>query len=95
MVVELKGQQVRIREHSPSKYSEFRTQDMGESGKLQRIAGYSKRTGWETQAWRINLSDYPSEQEALKDLNSIRTSASHKANVLLFLLVALLILLPF
>lgn len=79
MVVEIKGQQIRIREKSPSRYSSKRTDDVGSPGKLQRISGYNPKTKkWETQAWRLNLSDYSGEKEALKDLMSIRTSSSHK-----------------
>lgn len=78
MVVELKGQQIRIREHSPTKYFKFRTQDLGMQGKLQRIAGYNNGR-WETQAWRLNLSDYDTYLEVEKDIAQLKTSTSHKA----------------
>lgn len=58
MPVEIVGQQLRIRMTNPDKYEEIKTDDVGKPGGLQRIAGYSKRTGWETQAWRLNLDDY-------------------------------------
>jgi hypothetical protein len=57
MPVELKGQQIRIRIRSPKQFTKFRTQDVGSPGKLQRIVGYSKKTGWITQSWRLNLKD--------------------------------------
>jgi len=79
MVVDFVGQQVRIREHSPSIYSKLRTQELGRQGRLQRIAGYSKSRGWETQAWRLNLEGYSDEGKAISDLNKIRTSPKHKA----------------
>lgn len=78
MPVELVGQQIRIREENPDKFTEFRTQDIGSYGKLQRVAGYSGKTGWKTQSWRINLSDYQSEKEAIIELKKIRTSSKNK-----------------
>lgn len=78
MVVELKGQQIRIRVHSPSRYSKFRLHDVGKKGRLQRVVGWCKKTGWETQSWRINLKDYSSEKDALHELHYVQTTAKHK-----------------
>lgn len=71
MVVELKGQQIRIRITSPYKYKYFETQDVGSPGKLQRIVGITTDGEYETQSWRLNLSDYESEESAIEDLESI------------------------
>ena len=69
---EIKGQQLRIRIKSPKKYSKFRTQDVGRKGFLQRVAGYSKKTGWVTQSLRLNLKDFKTYGKASKSIRSLR-----------------------
>lgn len=68
---ELKGQQIRIRINNPRKFTKFRTQDVGKNGRLQRIGGYSRKTGWLTQSWRLNLSTYSESGDALRDLDGL------------------------
>jgi len=71
MVIELKGQQIRIRVKNPRlfKPDSFRTHDVGTKGKLQRITGKMKiGNGWQTQAWRLNLGDYRTIGEFNDDL---------------------------
>ena len=82
MVVELKGQQIRIRVRSPRMFSKFRVHDVGRKGRLQRLAGYSKRTGWMTQAWRINTRDYRTLATLKKTIRSLRISKTSKARAL-------------
>lgn len=68
MPVELKGQQLRIRLINPKLFSKFRVHDVGEKGKLQRVAGYSKKIGWKTQAIRLNLKTYRNMDDAVNEL---------------------------
>jgi hypothetical protein len=75
MKPELVGQQVRVRISEPSRFSKFRTDDVGGQGKLQRIAGY-KEGVWYTQSWRFNLKDYASVTDVLKDANTIKGMTS-------------------
>lgn len=78
MVVELKGQQIRIRMKSPKKFTAFRTHDLGRKGRLQRIAGRTHKGKWETQAWRINLKDYENYKDVSRDISSLRIPAWKK-----------------
>ena len=75
--VEVRGNSVRVRLKDPSKYTEFRTQDVGRPGYTQRIAGYNPKTGkWETQAWRFDLEDLknnPETQDIFFDIIGIST----------------------
>lgn len=71
MPAEKIGNQIRIRVKDPQEFSEFRTDDIGEKGKLQRVAGY-KDGNWYTQSYRLNLGDYDNIGQAKKDLYSIR-----------------------
>jgi len=79
MVVEIKGQQLRIREKSPKKFISFATQDVGSKGRLQRVAGYNKKLGWQTQAWRLNLNDYRNVDEVIAQIKKLKTSSKHKS----------------
>jgi len=49
---------VRYRLHSPKKFKEFRTHDIGRKGHSKRIAGKTKSGKWLTQAILISKSDY-------------------------------------
>jgi hypothetical protein len=83
MPVEIKGQQLRIRVNNPKKYSEILTDDVGESGKLQRIAGRLKNSNkWETQSWRLNLKDYKDSADVKEDVNYLSISKSKKMEAL-------------
>lgn len=77
MTVEIKGSQLRIRVKNPRLFSKFRVHDVGVKGRLQRIAGYSKGK-WQTQAWRLNLNDYRSKDEIIKQIRRLRISSKLK-----------------
>jgi len=79
---EIKGQQLRIRMLSPKRFTKFRTQDVGKKGRLQRLAGYSPKTGWETQSWRLNLSNYKSFDDFKRDLLRIKISPQKREHSL-------------
>ncbi len=71
MTVEIKGQQLRIRIKNPRRYNIFRIHDVGIRGRLQRVAGWSKKTGWQTQAWRLNMKDYRDVDEIIAEIKSL------------------------
>lgn len=77
MVVEIKGQQLRIRVRDPKLFLKFRTQDVGKKGGLMRLAGYRKGIGWITQAWRMNLNDFTVDQ-AVQILRTLRIPTTTK-----------------
>lgn len=79
MPVDLKGQQIRIRVIDPSRFSKFKTKDVGRKGFLQIVLGYSKQLGWKTQSLRVNLSDYGSYKQVAKQINKLRISTSLKS----------------
>lgn len=70
--VELKNQSLRIRMQNPKKFKIFRVHDVGLKGRLQRVAGYSKKLGWQTQSWRLNLSTYEDKVDAINELKSLK-----------------------
>jgi len=78
MPTEIVGQQLRIRVIPPSNFTKFRTQELGSRGRLQRVAGYSKKTGWKTQSFRLNLSDYRGYLDAKRQINRLGISAKLK-----------------
>lgn len=78
MPVEVKGQQLRIRMKSPKQFTKFGTQDVGGKGKLQRLGGWNKKTGWQTQAWRLNLKDYKNLGEVKKDISGLKIPETKK-----------------
>ena len=47
------GNYYRIEIREKSQFSSFRTQDVGERGGIQRIAGHRPSGSWDTQAWLI------------------------------------------
>ena len=71
---EVKGQQLRIRMLNPKRFTTFKTKDVGEKGKLQLLLGHSKKEGWKTQSYRLNLSDYKSFDSFKRDLMKIKIS---------------------
>jgi hypothetical protein len=74
MPVEVVGQQLRIRVRAPSDFQKgsFRTQKLGVHGRLDRIAGMRKGSGeWETQSWRLNLSNYGNLAQVHDDLKAL------------------------
>ena len=84
MVVEIKGQQLRIRIRTTKGVKMFRTHDVGKLGRLHRIAALY-RSGWKTQSWRLNLSHYDGYSDALADLEYLKLPRhkESKARVLL------------
>lgn len=77
MVVELKGQQIRIRKLSPRLFHKFRTQSTGQGGKVQIILGIKNHKS-RVQAYRINLNRFGTYKGVSRTLNGLQTSASHK-----------------
>lgn len=82
MPVEMKGNQLRIRVRDPRLFTMFRTDDVGGKGKLSRIAGHND-SGWTTQSWRLNLSDYDDYSQFYTDLFGIKgLSAKQRTDAL-------------
>lgn len=75
MPIEIKGQQLRVRIASPKRGKKFGTQVL--SPRLSRV---SMRTDhhWETQAWRINLSRFPTLGAAFREIDELLISAAKK-----------------
>jgi len=81
MPIEIRGQQLRIRVKNPKLFikSSFRTDDVGVRGRLQRIAGQLKSNReWETQSWRLNLSNYEKFNDIVKDIAGLRIPEAEK-----------------
>ena len=81
MPVELRGRQLRIRIKSPSSFfsGSFRTHDVGERGKLMRIAGKLKKTGkWATQSWVLQLNNYKNKEETTEDIINLQIPGGYK-----------------
>jgi len=51
------GNYYRIVVRRKSQFSDFRTQDLGEPGGLERVAGHRRGGSWGTQAWLISKDD--------------------------------------
>lgn len=88
MAVELTKTQLKIRMKNPKFFikDSFRTDDIGERGRLLRIVGRLKSNdGWRTQAYRMVLKDYDSFVDAVNDLIKLRLPRKQydKANKLL------------
>lgn len=79
MSVDLKAQQLRIRIRNPKRFSKFRIHDVGRKGRLQRVAAFSRATGWKTQAWRLNLKGYKNFKEVVMQLSRLKISDTSKA----------------
>jgi hypothetical protein len=74
MPAEIRGQNLRIRMEDPTKYSEFRVEDVGSPGKLQIIIGKFKRTdNWGIQSYRVNLDDYSNVNEVISEIKKLKT----------------------
>lgn len=52
-----KGDFYRIVVRPKSEFVDFRNQDVGEKGHLQRLAGKRKNGSWDTHAWLISKND--------------------------------------
>ncbi len=78
MPVEIVGQQLRIRMYNPDVFTKFKTQDVGRKGRLQRVVGYSRKTGWQTQSWRLNLADYSNVNEVVRQIKNLKIPSSKK-----------------
>lgn len=77
MVVEIVGNQIRLRLESPSKFKQFKTFDPGEPGKLQIILGYDGKE-WKRQAYRINLDNYSELSDVIYEIERLYTTQSNK-----------------
>lgn len=83
MVIEIKGQQLRIRVKSPNQFSMFRTKDVGKKGRLQIIIGLNKKSKkWDTQSYRLNILDYSNKDEVIKEVKNLQISSSHKSKAI-------------
>lgn len=75
------GDYYHVEVQARSQFSAFRTQDVGEKGGLQRVAGKKPDGKWETQAWLIAkpmahvdktgqlVADHADAREVLEQLN--------------------------
>lgn len=52
-----KGRFYRIQVRPKSTFTTFRTQDVGESGHLERVAGKRPDGSWDTVTWLVSKSD--------------------------------------
>jgi hypothetical protein len=59
------GDYFRIVVRPKQQFTTFRTQDVGEPGGLQRLAGKRSSGSWDTQAWLISKDDAHMEGEQL------------------------------
>jgi hypothetical protein len=50
------GKFYRITVRDKNQFSSFRTDDVGEKGGIERVAGHRKSGSWDTQAWLISKS---------------------------------------
>ena len=80
MPVEIVGNQLRVRIRNPKLFTKFRTDDPGKLGRFQRLAGYSKKTGWKTQSVRYNLKDYSGYSDFLRDLMGAKEITASQRN---------------
>lgn len=74
MPIEIVGQQLRIRVKDPKLFisKTYRTHDVGDKGKLQRITAIRKSTKkYSTQSWRLNLKDYKGYYAVKKELQNL------------------------
>lgn len=83
MPVEIKGNQLRIPVRNKKLFKKGKqfwgTQDVGRKGGLQRLAGRLKKTGeWETQSWRLNLSDYSRIDIIISQINRLKVGVAKK-----------------
>jgi hypothetical protein len=70
-MIEIVGQQLRIRINDPKKYGLFRTVAV-KNGKIDLIRGRKKGSwDWETQSVRLNLMKYGNEKESTEDYASL------------------------
>jgi hypothetical protein len=51
------GEYFRIEVRPKAKFASFRTQDVGDPGHIQRVAGQRESGSWATQAWLISKED--------------------------------------
>lgn len=70
-MIELKGNQIRMRQVDPSRFKQFRTKDIGSKGKLSIILGSPDGKHWYLQSYRFNLPDYVSVTDVLHDAKTI------------------------
>jgi hypothetical protein len=75
------GQYYHVEIQPAGPFTSFRTQDVGEKGGIQRVAGQRADGSWETQKWLISkelahveqgrlIPDHEDAQEVLDDLGS-------------------------
>ncbi len=59
------GQYYRINVRPKTEFVSFRTQDVGEPGHIQRVAGKRQSGSWDTQTWLVSKEDAHREGERL------------------------------
>jgi hypothetical protein len=75
------GEYYHIQIRPTDEFTTFRTQDVGEKGGIERVAGQRSDGSWETQEWLVNkdlahveqgrlIPDSQDAQDVLKDLGS-------------------------
>jgi hypothetical protein len=80
-----KGEYYHIEVRPKSEFSIFRTQDVGERGGIQRVAGKRGSSSWDTQKWLISKDDahieggklVPDTAEAREVLKSLGSAPAH------------------
>lgn len=60
-----KGRYFRVIIRPKEEFDLFRTQDVGERGHIQRVAGRRSSGSWDTQAWLISKDDAHVEKDRL------------------------------
>lgn len=60
-----RGKFFRIEVRPKEKFVTFRTQDVGDKGHLERLAGKRQSGSWDTQAWLVSKSDAHKEGDTL------------------------------
>ncbi len=72
MKVDLTKKYARFRQFPPSRFSKFRTVDIGRKGHTKIIIGKEKKTGkWETQSMLMDRKDYDDMVKERRRIQSI------------------------
>jgi hypothetical protein len=80
-----KGEYYHIEVRSKKEFTTFRTQDVGERGGIQRVAGKRGSGSWDTQKWLISKDEahmegeklVPDTKEAREALKSLGSKPTH------------------
>ena len=72
MVVEIKGNQLRIRVASPKNFKRFSTIDPGKKGRLQIVIGITPNNKSKTQSFRLNLKDFQTLESLMQTISNLK-----------------------